>query len=433
MADEIVELLKDPKLRAKIVQSLKDIYSRAKTLYDNPDDELRGTDGADRWIEARVRVQGNDASRIIDAFVHVIDTMSRPARVTYDDLAPGFIALAWPLEYPKSGLDCESVYEAFLGFVDNYLLRVRRSPDFEICRCKRFDQASGGVALGQCEDRQEREPTGAWMLKDTLGWSSGNGISVRYSGERIVDDFCHVAAVVEGRMSSDASEELQGEMPRLVKSIVRSVSMLQGCELNYPYLGRTYTPDSLPYLEMRGLSGQRLFSHSCLDAFYGKPRKKSMDKRIRNAVHLLMESDAQSNSALGLALSVTAIEAMLGGSNVEIAEKLSGDVAALLEPEPRRRHQATKLVKKIYGLRSEALHGTDIESEPDVRGKARLLASAILRAMITRREYMRRLGGPGSKPETPDELLEELREGRFRPGQTVGVDEPTVRKLWDGV
>lgn len=227
-------------------------------------------------------------------------------------------------------------------------------------------------------------------------------------------------------MSAAASELLQSEMTHLLKSIVKSVSLLE------PYDWGPGDPLSgLTLLDEYIISDQEVFIRCCLDAFYGKPAPKpkdSIDKRIRNAVQLLMESDAQSNDAIGLALSVTAMEALLGRGNTDISESLSTDVAVLLEPDPSRRKGAQRFVKGLYKSRSEALHGKTLEKAEHVREHARLLAAGVLRAMIARRDYMRRYE---EKPETLDKLLKKLDESEHLPSMPDGTDEPNVRKLWD--
>ncbi len=41
MSDEIIELLKNKKLRAEVIKTIKDVYSYAGTLHDNPTDDLK--------------------------------------------------------------------------------------------------------------------------------------------------------------------------------------------------------------------------------------------------------------------------------------------------------------------------------------------------------------------------------------------------------
>jgi len=382
----------------------------------------------------RGEVLGN-CERIDQAFQkYVMDKMLQPARITLDDMANGFVLLAKPTEYPSSEPDFENVYTVFLSFVESCLLSQKRSSTFEICRCptlnRRLEWFFAGVEFGKSNTPVERKDALAVLrriLEDMLCWSSENGITVRYVGERAIENWYHVLAEFEGCMSRAAFARLQSEMPGLLISIIQSVSLLQPCE---EAIARVPSSE-LPSLNEKTLSDQRLFIHSCLDAFYSRPaktKKDSIDKRIRNAIHLLMESDAQSNDALGLALSVTAMEAMLGEKKTEIAQTLAMDIAALLEPVPDKRSNAIVFVKKMYDLRSDALHGRSVEGEERSRCEARHLAAGILRGMISRRDFMRR---SGYDPETPQDLLRDLREGIFKTGQAMGVDESNVRKLWD--
>ena len=153
-----------------------------------------------------------------------------------------------------------------------------------------------------------------------------------------------------------------------------------------------------------------------------------MDRRIRNAVHLLVEADAQASDAIGLSLSVTAIEALLGEHTQELTEKLALNVAVLLEPDPAKRQSAVDCVKEFYVQRSKTLHGERIESEPSIRARARHLAAAVLDQIVSRRSFRKK---GGFEVETPAQLLNELREQRFAPGQQ-GIEETNARALWGG-
>ena len=436
MADEIIELLKNKKLRTEVVQTMKDVYSYAGTLHDNPTDEMNENlenPETSLWDEAwwRAEIQGN-CERIGQAFQkYVIDKMSGPPRITLDDIAGGFILLAKTTECTYPDPDSENVYTIFLSFVENCLLSQKRSSIFEICRCptlnRRLEWFFAGEKFGKSHTEVEKaEALGALesILKERLLWSRDNGITVRCVGDREVDNWYHVSAEFDGHMSRAAFEKLQSEMPRLLLSIIRSVSLLVPCENAIPLIPTS----DLPTLNERTLPDQKLLIHSCLDAFYSKPTTKdSIDRRIRNAVHLLMESDAHSNDAIGLALSITAIEALLGQERMEIAEKISVDVAALLEPDLNWRSKAAKFVKGMYNQRSDALHGRKIEGERYFRIAARHLTAGVLRGIISRRDFMQR---GGFDLETPQDLLKDLREGRFKPGQPMGVDESNVRKWW---
>ena len=102
-------------------------------------------------------------------------------------------------------------------------------------------------------------------------------------------------------------------------------------------------------------------------------------------------------------------------------------IATLLEPNLQFRAEAEIFVKKLYDVRSRILHGDTLDGQEGKRLHARRLAAAILRAMVSRRKFMADIG---FKPQTPDDFLRELDQEKFREGQTVGVDEPEIRKLW---
>ena len=62
-----------------------------------------------------------------------------------------------------------------------------------------------------------------------------------------------------------------------------------------------------------------------------------------------------------------------------------------------------------------------------MRTDSRHLAAGVIAGIISRRDFLVRLG---SEPERPDDLLKELQNMKFKPGQPIGVLEPSIRKLW---
>lgn len=166
----------------------------------------------------------------------------------------------------------------------------------------------------------------------------------------------------------------------------------------------------------------------CLNAYFENPTKKaSMERRIRNAVHLLVEADRQEHEALSLALSVSALEAMLGEGHADISKNLAEYIATLFEPDPRYRLAAVKCVKQIYDDRSRVLHGEQLDNDTQRVHDARFLASGVLLGVLQWGQFMRKIG---KDLDRPDQLLSELRNSKFVPGEIVGVDVSPVRKLW---
>lgn len=417
MADQIVELLKNNKLRAKVVQAINDVYNYAGTLHDNPTDDmeedLERFGEESRWEEAWWRAETfGEVERIKKAFRQdVFEKLSKPRRISFEEIVEAFLSLAKPGEYSWPGLESEdfdNTYEIFINYVNNHILSYRRSTPFPICLVP--------------DDGKDYE----W--EDTL-WSK-NGVRLHLLGRSYFKrihggKLFHLLAAVDGHMSNAACEWLQAEIGRTLPSVIRSVALLD------PVKNTNRGPqhiEELPLASEPLLQRKKVLIQRSLDAYYSEPTKKdSIDRRIRNAVHLLIESDEQSNDAVGLALSIVAVDALLGEKGTEMTEKLADNVAVLLEPKLSKRNNTTKFVKDLCNLRSRALHGEKIEAESYTREQARHLAAGVLIGMISRRDFLHRLG---NNPEGPQELLQGLREMRFDPGQPMGVDESNVRELW---
>jgi hypothetical protein len=166
----------------------------------------------------------------------------------------------------------------------------------------------------------------------------------------------------------------------------------------------------------------------CLEAFYAQPPKKdSINRRITTATRLLTQADMQADNSVGLALSVAAVEAMLCRKGSDLANMFSENASALLEPEPGSRSQAVEWCKKLYNLRSEVLHGTGFNATSTDVSHARLLAAAVLKAMVERRNFVRRMEGDVEKV---DVLLKELFADKYTPGQLTGVEESPIVYAW---
>jgi Apea-like HEPN len=165
-----------------------------------------------------------------------------------------------------------------------------------------------------------------------------------------------------------------------------------------------------------------------LGSYFSDPTKKdSLARRIRNAVHFLVESDRQAKNGVGLALSVVAMETLLCRKGSDLANTLAEHVAVLLEPVPSNRRSAETFVKKLYDKRSNVLHGTETDFPADDLSSARLLASGVLISFVARRILRRRAG---YDDQTPDELLNELRDRKYLPGLSLWDQDSPVVELW---
>jgi hypothetical protein len=158
-----------------------------------------------------------------------------------------------------------------------------------------------------------------------------------------------------------------------------------------------------------------------------KSKKDPLDRRLRNAAHLLVNADRQRHDSLSLSLSMSAIEALVCEGSEGISNQLSDNVATILEPDSRRRADAVRFVKRLYDARSKTLHGAKLEHEADARRNAWAIATAVFLAIVQRREFQ---GRTGFAPEAPNELFDELRGSKWVPGEIPGVLPSPVRTLW---
>ncbi len=175
-------------------------------------------------------------------------------------------------------------------------------------------------------------------------------------------------------------------------------------------------------------NSRQFMEHAIEALFLDLPGKKdSMARRVKNAVRLIGESDNQRHNSIGLALSVTAIEALICRKGDNLAQMFAENMAFLLEPDPAHRLEAERWGKRIYDLRSGVLHGSDLDCSARDISQAKLAASMVLRAALERRAAIKRVGG---NDENPDEFLNELRSGKYRPGQLTHVSELPLKRFW---
>lgn len=441
MADEIIELLKNSKLREKIVKMIADTYSYALTLEANPPDdtspEYLNENGCMEWSEAWWQAEIYADSNIEKTFQeYIFDKIQKPYRVTLAEISGAFSVLSYidPREFGEGfdpdDFDFDALYTVFVNHVDKYLLQRRISVPFPVCTIpsdeKEAKAFARGAWMGMQKTLQIYDPDQASQIqddfedenreKDLILWEK-NGIRLRWTDYE---------GRVEGRISESVLEQIATQMRVLMPSVIWHISLLEPSD-DEKHIHRWHM--GLPEVDGKILK-QKSQIRRFIDAYYSEPTKKdTFNHRIRNAVQLLVESDNQSTNAVGLALSVTAIDALLGENTTEMTEKLAENVAVLMEPELDGRSNAKEFVKKMYNNRSRILHGDEIDSENNIRSDARLLAAGVLMAVVSYTDFFAR---SGLNPKTPQELLKELRDLLFKKGQPVGVNDfSNVRKLWN--
>jgi len=444
MVDPIVHLLSDAKLRAAVLDSLDKVYCYAGTIYDNPQDDMEGFECEELWEEAwwRERIWGGDRDVETAFQKYLFDQMPEPRRVTPTEISDVFWALATPLEYRSPDYDREyavGVYSAFLSFVSNQILSYRDSAPFLVARVSKTDEGRWvempNWVIRLPHDQPDSSPN---IIEDIYAVWKASGIELQLAGTSPCTDmipfwnnkFCYLNMRISGSMSECACQDLADDLARAVSSIIRSLTLVK--QLPTLGAGGLLVPcdRSLPVVTGAMIQKNAGLLQRCLDAYFSKPTKKdSFDRRIQNALSLLVESDTQSKDGVALALSVAAVEAILGEKGDSVAERLSGNLAVLLEPNPEARARAKEFFKSLYGLRSDALHGRKVDDTGNYRHCARCVAAAVLHSAVERERFLRRAG---FEPETPDQLLRDLEKLHWSAGQPMGISELPVTQLWRG-
>ncbi|GMV26155.1 MAG: hypothetical protein AMXMBFR58_21860 [Phycisphaerae bacterium] len=123
-------------------------------------------------------------------------------------------------------------------------------------------------------------------------------------------------------------------------------------------------------------------------------RKGQMAHRIRNAMLFLMDADSQRSATVTLALSWAAIESLVGSSSDEsVRRALAERAATILNADCSKREQAIRIVKKMYDVRCDIVHGKRSLDEEESAFDARTLAAGVLKAALLREELFRRTYG----------------------------------------
>ena len=241
-----------------------------------------------------------------------------------------------------------------------------------------------------------------------------------------------------GQASEAAMEAAESEFRRLLPCIIRSVRELDRSPPPKFLTGyaavedRTLNPRT-PWWVLTEGWGERFFSES-VSSYFNGPEKKTDNttQRMRNAVHLLVEADAQQNEAIALSLCFAAIEALLGKNTTGIMDELSWKVAGLLQPNSSEREATRKDVKELYSIRCKALHGETISDAPDGTARltkalsnARLLAAAVFGALVEWKDYQHRMADTTERKEFLDELVGAIDSKQ----QMVGAPENLSRCL----
>lgn len=224
--------------------------------------------------------------------------------------------------------------------------------------------------------------------------------------------------------SNDQVDELDPEGPAVTEPTPDEAIADSGAELDeWPEKVGVDALSGFAYMDWTPWGwGIRLFS-ACAEAFFETPerlkmKRDGMEPRMKNAVDLLIEADAQTHPAIALSLSFSAIEALVCKKTTDITEELSGNVATLLEPNRHGRKEAIDFVKGLYKRRSNALHGTSLETGGGAE-QVRRLAAAVLHAVVEWQVYQRRMVDSRERKS----FVDELEAAKIAGQQMVGVPE----------
>ena len=425
MVEEVIKLLVRTETREALAKCWEYIVFSAVAILNDEDGEYGDKTNAEA-IDLAFTQSGYPHEPLGIMWAEVLGKINRPHIITAEELTEGLFSLL-----PRNDADwldedaLENVYPAFLNRVRS-LLSYRKSRPFAI---------AGLPWNSRREDEFDSATVPIW---------SGHGVSVTTCGVGLADIdpqyddreasglSMYLYALVDGQISPDALEILADQFRSVLKSLLRSSAAAAAestKELEHVNIVSPFDATDLPIADSNALQRSVQFIRTSLNSYFARPKsKESLDRRIRNAVTLLADADGQDNDALGIALAVMAIEALLSQRRKGISAALCDYVPTLLEPNIEQRNRASDFMKRAYDDRSRVLHGEKLDAGEQRRKEIRLLAGGVLYGVINRVDFLRR---SGSDPQTPDDLKNERREGKWSSGQLTGVPElPRVWSLW---
>lgn len=431
-SSEIVTILMDEHVSSTLVGLFTEVPPWL------PTDGLRSLGVRKRYAKTQEGVR--------DVIATTVQKLSKPVAVTFDDVLD---AAAEHLVFIGKGTgSAESAYLRFVQSAANMCAFQCISPPFELMEPllppSSLKPLGGTLVQALVGDPDPVEyPRCIWKCSNGVKLTAiGKGLPVYEMEESIFagmefhvtmqmdngDELASGPAIVQPERSrvwanltafcsSRAMDLAVSEVKAAAKSAIRSFRLLRSAFGDMP------PEDDKVEHELK-------FIATCLDAYFlPGQRGDTLDKRIHNAVHLLVQADGQVEPAVMLALSFSAIEALICSKREGIADELARNAATLLQHNPDLRSHTIKRAKKLYDLRSKVLHGSQTNVDDGTEVEARRLAAAILAATIGWTEFVSRLGeSKWGKAEFFDALEEAKTTGK----RFTGVPEETMYWLgWD--
>lgn len=418
MTNQIRNLLERPKVRDAIVKEVSSFWQgNSESLQQT--EEVFDSLQKNAWT---AMLRHSSLARINSVWHEQIAPELRlPAALTIRDFSTAVATMFF-----STATDPQLTYDSFANFLASAVTVHRRSRPIS-------------VVIGQfIADPNLQELM--WRSETDFKVTLLGGLPIQdehFGGEAQNSSFTVTSPYaiyvrIEGRCSSNAFRRFRREIFQVMRCVFRSLSLVK--TFNHfvrsviPWQDKVRLGDHSNTLGDGPINSDDLCVAPLLNAYFSNPTKRdSFDRRIRNSLHLLVQSDQQRHTAIGIALSVAAIESLVCRKAGDIANMFAENTAVILEPDPTFRAAAVEFVKDLYDARSRVLHGDLLEHEATMRRNARALAAAVLQAILERRAFQRRAG---VQSETPDDLINELRRGKWVPGQLTGVSESPVRTLW---
>ncbi len=375
---ELRELLENKEFSKKLLKSIKNTYEIAVTLFDNYDQVITDDDSIRDWHAMNDDEKwtfswyASDEIRIELFDDHVFSKLRMPWIIYPNELKKEFSRTMFPggcgcLEMRE--IDFENLYQAFVHIICLHII----SP-----QSKKISLCSLETSSNELSETSSDDPFIENYEKQD--------IKICFNVEK--KEFRSLlTAEINCYMSSIAMDRLADDLSYVLKTAIHSIELL-GKNPEYDI-----QQGSVSSITVASLQAFPKMIHDYLDTYFAhfgnrnSPKKDNFDRRICNAVQLLIEADRQRNLALQLALSVASIEALVGINAPELAEKLAENIATLLEPEVSERRKPMDFFKDLYNKRSKALHGEVVEGESEYQNRSRHIASAVLAAILDRRRF----------------------------------------------
>lgn len=231
---------------------------------------------------------------------------------------------------------------------------------------------------GAWEVRITRMLDGPWAYSDPILWLTSSALS------------------------RQSSEQFAVELQRISQTMWAAMhDSYEGAEMPFSAQGMKATTESL----------RRLIELWLVPP----PKRDPLRRRLRNAILLMTEAKHARHSAVSLALWCAAVEALVVQGKSEIGDTLASNVATLLQPTPDLRLEAIQRVKRLYGRRSDLIHGTSVDEQPALAEQAGRLAAGALAAVM---QWMRHHDRIDAEALPEQQFFEAMRKA-FTGGKSI--------------